>query len=126
MQWECNRASSFETYPPRLSQVIEVAFQSNEKYAEWTDNKTHKPMRVYFDKMIETLVHDRQSSKEVRRQVVEKGEIIIYDTHCILFVVCNYCFILLTLLSLQVELITYVSKSHLGNAFYHYNIHSPY
>ena len=75
MQWECKRASDFEAYRPRINQIIEVAHHNNNTYAEWTDYKTRKSMRVYFDKMIETLAHNRSFSNEVRRQLMEKGEI---------------------------------------------------
>ena len=74
VQWGTIQGTKFTEYPTMVNKIIEQRYQvykddKNKKYAEWTDDRTKKKMRVYFDKMIETEAHKRDECKTVKRKI---------------------------------------------------------
>lgn len=70
MRWgKLPAGGKFTPYHIMTSLTIEKAYIAQKKYAEFTDGRTK--MRVYFDKMIETVKGSKATSTEVQRQLQE-------------------------------------------------------
>ena len=69
VRWGTRQGGKFKAYPIITNKAIEEAYKKKAKYAEFMDGKTK--MRVYFDKMLETVAHSRTTSTPVQRHLME-------------------------------------------------------